>query len=1034
MFNFWTKKKKDELLKNKNKVQDFYNNSATAEQQEKIKKVAENTQNQNFSAAEYNEQARKNGEENWQNAYRNDILGINQKPETEIQKKHRLFAEEQARQEAEYQKRIAEEQQKEQVTKEQEIQKKKAEMEAMGGAFITQDESNKYNEEVLKAQQEAHMKRLNGDIYGDKTSSQGSADTSSQPSPQGEGVENTQNENSPSTPKEKEQGRGVDYENWNVEGWKARGSSKEELENAVEKKYGTVATWKEDGSLEAVINGEKISWKIDENGNPVKTSLGAVNQAEISRNQVSQMIQMGNSTAEINDYIYKNNLQNDPIIKKQISQKHLDDYERPIIEKYKNASVKEIHKAVSEGELIPGSSIFNKLPQAEAYMKVKDSLTVIDIRKDKDYTAYNSAIDIEKIIENHMSKIFDISGIKEIADRFKNDEEIKKYREDIYSAQRHITNTQKQIKDLGAKIRSNMQGSSEAMIQAEIIKQTEFLMTDIVTQTNMMNASAKMIDMKRSDFETEMGFLKYKDGLKKEQYMSALSLYKDITQRQDKEKYYKMDQEWEKEKFKLQEESNKIAREHNHQLQKSIILFQNEIRKGQGNFVTHPNGVYFQKNDGTIELVMKGEDLGIIPDSDYNITPYKRDDGGVTYAYFNKKTNEMGVYSLDAFGNELSEYSETGTDFKKYAKYYPNDAGPKNNNPSGITWNGGFDNPRPGTTAQLLLDNGIVYKKGRPRPSREGGYYVAFDSAEDGIKAHYLTLAVSKQTVRQRLKDWVGVGNMEEYARSVFGNSGLDLKLLDTPLNKLTPQQLNKLMIAQIGRESPGFLKSMIKEGMIKDGKIVLTPKKQEKVIKPMDKTQFDQSRNLINDFRNDKAVATFNSALDSAKDLLTSLGDGSGAGDMSAIFQFMKTLDPSSVVRESEFELAGKTSGTTEQWGLIFNKLQNGESLTDTQRKNFKKLAIQYIINKSEPYNEVYKSYSDRYKFQLGEDYYNLNFPKNRALEFNQKYNPLYIKAQQEVANIKAKKEAEENLKKGFNKVLEHGKDFYEKFKNNYK
>ncbi|PZM81842.1 hypothetical protein DLH72_05080, partial [Candidatus Gracilibacteria bacterium] len=29
------------------------------------------------------------------------------------------------------------------------------------------------------------------------------------------------------------------------------------------------------------------------------------------------------------------------------------------------------------------------------------------------------------------------------------------------------------------------------------------------------------------------------------------------------------------------------------------------------------------------------------------------------------------------------------------------------NNPSGITWNGGFDNPRPGTTAQLLLDNGI---------------------------------------------------------------------------------------------------------------------------------------------------------------------------------------------------------------------------------------------------------------------------------------------------------------------------------------
>jgi hypothetical protein len=47
----------------------------------------------------------------------------------------------------------------------------------------------------------------------------------------------------------------------------------------------------------------------------------------------------------------------------------------------------------------------------------------------------------------------------------------------------------------------------------------------------------------------------------------------------DKEKYYKMDQEWEEKKFKLQQDANRITREHNNELQKNLLSYQTEIKK-----------------------------------------------------------------------------------------------------------------------------------------------------------------------------------------------------------------------------------------------------------------------------------------------------------------------------------------------------------------------------------------------------------------------------------------------------------------------
>lgn len=68
-----------------------------------------------------------------------------------------------------------------------------------------------------------------------------------------------------------------------------------------------------------------------------------------------------------------------------------------------------------------------------------------------------------------------------------------------------------------------------------------------------------------------------------------------------------------------------------------------------------------------------------------------------------------------------------------------------------------------------------------------------------------------------------------------------------------------------------------------------------------------------------------------------------------------MKSLDPASTVRESEFELAAKSAGVWEQLKNIpANKIE-GTILSDEQRKAFGKLALKFVENKAKAYDRDY-------------------------------------------------------------------------------
>lgn len=63
-------------------------------------------------------------------------------------------------------------------------------------------------------------------------------------------------------------------------------------------------------------------------------------------------------------------------------------------------------------------------------------------------------------------------------------------------------------------------------------------------------------------------------------------------------------------------------------------------------------------------------------------------------------------------------------------------------------------------------------------------------------------------------------------------------------------------------------------------------------------------------------------------------------AGDLALIFNYMKMLDPGSVVREGEFATAQNATGVPERIQNLYNNLVRGERLNPDQRKMFAKQA----------------------------------------------------------------------------------------------
>ncbi|WP_333790691.1 hypothetical protein, partial [Sphingorhabdus sp.] len=83
-----------------------------------------------------------------------------------------------------------------------------------------------------------------------------------------------------------------------------------------------------------------------------------------------------------------------------------------------------------------------------------------------------------------------------------------------------------------------------------------------------------------------------------------------------------------------------------------------------------------------------------------------------------------------------------------------------------------------------------------------------------------------------------------------------------------------------------------------------------------------------------------------------------SPAGDLAMIFNYMKMLDPGSVVREAEFATAAQTGSYGEIIKARVTKVLNGELLTPDQRADFVNQARGLYQRQNEQYSKIQKQY----------------------------------------------------------------------------
>lgn len=99
-------------------------------------------------------------------------------------------------------------------------------------------------------------------------------------------------------------------------------------------------------------------------------------------------------------------------------------------------------------------------------------------------------------------------------------------------------------------------------------------------------------------------------------------------------------------------------------------------------------------------------------------------------------------------------------------------------------------------------------------------------------------------------------------------------------------------------------------------------------------KEQFARAKDLRSEIS--KVSSDFNKIESAFGRIEVSAKDPSAAGDLALIFNFMKMLDPGSVVRESEFATAANAAGVPDRIRANYNKVMNGERLAIKQRSDF--------------------------------------------------------------------------------------------------
>lgn len=303
-----------------------------------------------------------------------------------------------------------------------------------------------------------------------------------------------------------------------------------------------------------------------------------------------------------------------------------------------------------------------------------------------------------------------------------------------------------------------------------------------------------------------------------------------------------------------------------------------------------------------------------------------------------------------------------------YVPKNPQMAGPQDAPQNSPAADAGFDQLRDAVEWQESRGNpGAVSPKGAkgrmqtmPGTLRDPGYGIAparddSDAEMTRVGNEYLAKMTEKYGIEGGLAayNW-GPGNWESALERAGGDPQRALAMAPEETRKYVPSVLgraqggtNEQYVSEAGVPAgamrvPGTPRATTKRGDApsgyrwrEDGSQEAVPggpadRKNNPVPSDLAKGEMGQRKEVSDRIQGDRAILGMHRNIGSA------LKSGTAAGDLSAIFAYMKILDPGSVVREQEFANAQNATGVPDRVRNLYNQVMSGNRLNDSQRKEF--------------------------------------------------------------------------------------------------
>ena len=121
----------------------------------------------------------------------------------------------------------------------------------------------------------------------------------------------------------------------------------------------------------------------------------------------------------------------------------------------------------------------------------------------------------------------------------------------------------------------------------------------------------------------------------------------------------------------------------------------------------------------------------------------------------------------------------------------------------------------------------------------------------------------------------------------------------------------------------------------------------------------YQESSDMRKEFSGIQVVKDFAQQSTAYGRIQASAKEPSAAGDLALIFNFMKVLDPGSTVREGEFANAQNAGGVSDRIVGLYNRIIDGERLTETQRADFLNRSEKLYKNAESDFMTTYNQFA---------------------------------------------------------------------------